>query len=158
MAEERVVLTQDGLAKLRDELAYLTSVRRGEVAESLEQAREGNLSTEDDPGFELAKEEQAGVEGRIATIEDMIARAEIIDVSAAQQSDHVQLGSFVVVKPENGPEEKYQIVGPIEVDVNRGMISDESPVGRALMGRRAGDSVEVAVPNGQRRLKIVSLT
>jgi transcription elongation factor GreA len=155
--EARIPITIEGLTKLREELEYLRNVRRSEVAETLEQARESNLSTEDEPGYELAKEEQAAVEQRIVQIEDMLARAELIDLSAAQQSDRVQLGSTVVVRPADGPEQTYQIVGSYEVDVSRGKISDESPVGRALLGRRVGEVVEVAVPNGFRKLHIVSL-
>jgi transcription elongation factor GreA len=158
VAEDRLSLTRDGLTRLREELDYLKNVRRPEVADALEQARESNLSTEDDPGYELAKEEQAKVEDRIVYIEDILSRADVIDEAAAHQSDTVRLGSTVIVKPEDGPEQTYQIVGSPEVDIARGKISDSSPVGRALIGRRAGDNVEVAVPNGQRRLRIVSLT
>ena len=158
MAEERVVLTREGLEKYREELAYLQNVRRPEMAAALEQARESNLSTEAEPGYELAKEEQSIVERRIALLEDTVARAEIIDESAAQHSDTVRLGSTVIVKPDDGPEQTFQIVGPLEVDVRESKISDESPVGRALMGRRAGETVEVAVPHGVRRLRITSLT
>jgi transcription elongation factor GreA len=158
VAEERVALTREGLAKLREELEYLKNVRRPEVAASLEQARESNLSTEAEPGYELAKEEQATLEKRILVLEDMTARAELIDETAAHQSDEVRLGSTVVLKPEDGPEQTVQIVGPLEVDVAKGKISDESPVGRALLGHRLGDTVEVAVPHGQRRLRIMSLT
>jgi len=159
VAEDRVALTQEGLVKLQEELEHLRNVRRPQMAASLEQARESNLSTEDEPGFEFAKEEQAQVEKRILLLEDTVARAEIIDQAAAQRTGTVQLGTTVVVKPEDGPEQTYQIVGSIEeVDVIRGKISDGSPVGKALLGRRAGDMVEVAVPNGNRRLTIVSLT
>lgn len=159
MAEDRVALTRDGLAKLQEELEYLRTVRRPQVAASLEQARESNLSTEDEPGFEFAKEEQAQVEKRILLLEDTVARAEIIDQDAAQRTGTVQLGTTVVVKPEDGPEQTYQIVGSIEeVDVIRGKISAGSPVGKALLDKRAGETVEVATPNGSRRLTIVSLS
>lgn len=158
MAEDKVLLTQEGLVKLRDELAYLRNVRLPEVAASLGQARETNLSTEDEPGYELTREEQAAVEGRIVVIEDMLARAELIDASAVLQSGVAQLGSTVVVKSDDGREQTFQLVGPSEVDAIRGKISSESPVGRALVGRRTGDEIEVAAPNGKRRLTIVSLT
>jgi transcription elongation factor GreA len=158
VAEERVALTREGLAKLREELEYSKNVRRAEVAESLEQARESNLSTEAEPGYELAKEEQATLEKRILQLEDMVSRAELIDEKLAHNSDQVQLGSTVVVKPDDGPEQTIQIVGSLEVDVAKGKISDESPVGRALLGHRLGDTVEVTVPHGSRRLRIMSLT
>ena len=158
MAAEKVLLTQEGLTKLQDELEYLRTVRLPEVAESLGEARNTNLSTEDEPGYELTREEQAAVEGRIATIQDMLVRASVIDAGAVQRSDIVQLGSTVVVTGDDGREQTFQIVGAMEVDVIHGKISDESPVGRALVGHRAGDVVEVATPNGTRRLTIASLT
>jgi transcription elongation factor GreA len=158
VAEERVLLTREGLAKLREELEYLRNVRLPEVAQSLEQARSTNLSTEDEPGYELTREEQAAVEGRIVQIEDMLARAEVIDEDAVQQSGIVQIGSTVVVVDDAGREQSFQIVNPLEVDAIHGKISSESPVGRALLGHRAGDEIEVTVPTGTRRLKIVSLT
>ena len=157
VAEARVPLTLEGLTRLREELAYLTDVKRLELAASLEQGRENNLSTEDDPGFEFARQEQASVEERILTLADMIARAEIIDETAARHSPIVQLGSTVVVKPDDGPAQTYHLVGSIEVDVSRGKISDSSPVGRALLGHRPGERVEVSTPNGSRGLTIVSL-
>lgn len=157
MAADKVLLTQDGLTKLQDELNYLRNVRLPEVAESLGEARNTNLSTEDEPGYEMTREEQAAVEGRIVTIQDMLVRAEVIDAGAVQRSDIVQLGSTVVVTSEDGREQTFQIVGAMEVDVIHGKISDESPVGRALVGHRAGDQVEVAAPNGKRRLTITSL-
>lgn len=158
MANDRVQLTQEGQIKLKDELEHLRSIRRPEMAAALELARETNLSTEDEPGYELAREEQSAVEGRIAVIEDMLVRAQIIDERAAQQSGVAQLGSTVMVRGDDGREQTYHIVGPMEVDVIHGKISDESPVGRALMGRRAGDSVAVSVPNGTRTITVVSLT
>src|SRR5579871_2733681 len=157
VAEDQVVLTREGLDKLRTELDYLRDVRRPEVAAALEQARESNLSTEAEPGYELAKEEQSIVERRIALLEDMILRAEVIDDAEMQASDHVRLGSTVVMQPDDGPEQTVRIVSPLEVDVAHGKISEESPVGRALLGHRVGDTVEVTVPAGQRRLRIMSL-
>jgi transcription elongation factor GreA len=157
VAADKVLLTQDGLTKLQDELNYLRNVRLPEVAESLGEARNTNLSTEDEPGYEMTREEQAAVEGRIVTIQDTLVRAEVIDAGAVQRSDIVQLGSTVVVTSEDGREQTFQIVGAMEVDVIHGKISDESPVGRALVGHRAGDQVEVAAPTGKRRLTITSL-
>ncbi len=158
MAEDRVALTREGLAKLQEELDYLRNVRRPEGAQTLEQARETNLSTEADPGYEFAKEEQAGVENRIVQLEHMLGGAEVIDEAAVHHSDQVRLGSTVVVKSDDSPDQTFQIVGPVEVDVKEGKISDESPVGRALMGHRVGETVVVSVPHGERRLKITSLT
>jgi transcription elongation factor GreA len=157
VAEERATLTREGFQRLSEELAFLRDVRRPEVAAALEQARETNLSTEAEPGYELAKEEQASLETRILELEHTLGNAEIIDEQAAHGSDTVRLGSTVVVKGEDGKEQTVHIVGQLEVNPLRGYISDESPVGRALMGHRMGDTVDVEVPNGIRRLQVVSL-
>src|SRR5947209_14654526 len=109
VAEDRVALTREGLGKLQEELDYLRNVRRPEVAQTLEQARQSNLSTEAEPGYEFAKEEQSGVENRIVQLEHMLAAAQVIDEAAVSQSDEVRLGSTVVVKSDDGPEQTFQI-------------------------------------------------
>jgi transcription elongation factor GreA len=158
VAEDRVALTREGMTKLHEELDYLRDVRRPEVAQTLEQARETNLSTEAEPGYEFAKEEQAGVENRIAQLEHMLGTAEVIDEAAVHHSDRVRLGSTVVVKSNDSPDQTFQIVDPVEVDVKEGKISEESPVGHALMGHSVGETVVVSAPHGERRLKITWLT
>ncbi len=146
-------LTRDGLEKLRAELDQLVNVRRPEVAARIHDAKEhGDLA--ENAEYEDAKNEQAFVEGRIQTLEALIRNAVLIDEN--HSSDHVQIGSTVVVESSDG-RETFHIVGSAEADPGSGRISNESPVGRALLGRRPGDEVVVRVPGGDFTYKIVSI-
>jgi transcription elongation factor GreA len=137
-------ISKDGLDKLRAELAEMTNVRRPEIAQRIHDAKEhGDLS--ENAEYEDAKNEQAFVEGRIQTLETMIKNASLIDEHTS--TDHVQIGSTVKVKGEDGTE-TFSIVGSAEAKPADGRISNESPVGRALLGRRKGDKVVVKVPAG----------
>ena len=136
-------LSQEGLDRLRSELAEMTNVRRTEVAARIHDAKEhGDLS--ENAEYEDAKNEQAFVEGRIQTLEALIKNATLFEHTG---SDHVQIGSTVVVDGEDGTE-TFSIVGSTEAKPTDGRISNESPVGRALLGRRKGDKVVVHVPAG----------
>jgi transcription elongation factor GreA len=137
-------ISRDGLDKLRAELAEMTNVRRPEIAQRIHDAKEhGDLS--ENAEYEDAKNEQAFVEGRIQTLETMIKNASLIDEHTS--TDHVQIGSTVKVKGDDGTE-TFSIVGSAEAKPADGRISNESPVGRALLGRRKGDKVVVKVPAG----------
>jgi transcription elongation factor GreA len=136
-------LSREGEAALREELELLVNVRRTEVAARIHDAKEhGDLS--ENAEYEEAKNEQAFVEGRIQTLEGMLKTAVIIDNSG---SEHVALGSVVVVESLDGTE-TFTIVGSAEARPAQGRISNESPVGRALLGKKAGDSATVKLPNG----------
>lgn len=154
-----VPLTQRAYEDLQRELEHLRTVRRREIAEDIRQAWESELDKDVDVAvpFEAAKEEQAALEGRIASIEDILAKAAIIDEEAARASDIVQLGSVVVLVNGDGVEHVYQIVGSPESAPAEGKLSNESPVGQAVLGRRAGDQVDVATPSGTKRMKIKEL-
>jgi transcription elongation factor GreA len=154
-----VPLTRAAIEELSRELEYLRTVRRREVAEEIRDAWDSEIGKDADVAipFESAKETQAFVEGRIATLEDILGHATVIDEEAARASDVVQLGSVVVIDNGDGEEHVYQIVGATESDPGSGKLSHESPVGAALIGRRAGDSVEVQVPAGVKRLRIKEL-
>ncbi len=146
-------LTRDGLEKLRAELDQLVNVRRAEVAARIHDAKEhGDLA--ENAEYEDAKNEQAFVEGRIQTLESLIRNAVLIDEH--HTSDHVQIGSTVVVESLDG-KETFHIVGSAEADPGSGRISNESPVGRALLGHRKGDKVVVHVPSGDFTYAIVSI-
>jgi transcription elongation factor GreA len=146
-------LTRDGLEKLRRELDELVNVRRAEVATRIHDAKEhGDLS--ENAEYEDAKNEQAFVEGRIQALENLVRNAIIIDESHG--SDHVQIGSTVVVESSDG-RQSYTIVGSAEASPDDGRISNESPVGRALLGHRKGETVVVKVPAGDFSYKIVSI-
>ncbi len=146
-------LTHDGLEKLRAELDQLVNVRRAEVAARIHDAKEhGDLA--ENAEYEDAKNEQAFVEGRIQTLESLIRNAVLIDEH--HSSDHVQIGSTVMVDSPDG-KETFHIVGSAEADPGAGRISNESPVGRALLGHRKGDKVVVHVPSGDFTYTIVRI-
>jgi transcription elongation factor GreA len=137
-------ISRDGLEKLRAELDEMQNARRTEVAQRIHDAKEHGDLTEN-AEYEDAKNEQAFVEGRIATLEALIKNATLIDDSPS--NDHVQIGSTVKVKGPDG-EEEFTIVGSAEARPAEGRISNESPVGRALLGHRRGEKVVVRVPAG----------
>ena len=151
--EKEVVLTVDGLTKLEKELEYLKTVRRREVAERIKQAIEfGDIT--DNSEYEDAKNEQGFIEGRILTIEKMLRNARVLNESDVQ-TDQVGLGSQVVLKDlESGEKAQYTIVGSAEADPAAYKISNESPVGQALIGKKAGEEVEINVPAGIMRYRI----
>jgi len=137
-------LSREGLEELKNELDEMTNVRRAEVAARIHDAKEhGDLS--ENAEYEDAKNEQAFVEGRIQTLQALIKNATLIDEN--HSSDHVQIGSTVTVDGEDG-EETFTIVGSTEARPSNGRISNESPVGRALLGRKKGEKVVVHVPAG----------
>ena len=152
MLDKPVLLTREGLTKLQEELEELRTVRRSEIAERIAEAKAfGDIS--ENAEYEAAKNDQGMLEGRILTLEKMVRNAVIIE----ERHDGIaQVGSVVRVRDEFG-EEEYTIVGPAEVDVAKGRISMESPVGRALLGHRVGDVVQVQTPGGSRPLTIVTV-
>ena len=153
MVEKQVPLTREGLAKLERELEYLRTVRRQEVAGRIHQAKE-LASTQNNAEYDDAKNEQAFVEGRILTLEKMIQNAVIIQ---EHHSTLVELGCKVSVATADGKDEHYHIVGSAEASPRDGRISNESPVGRALMGKSVGEEVQVQVPAGILRLTITAI-
>ncbi len=155
MAEKTVFLTAEGLDKLKQELDYLINVKRPEVAEAIHSAKEeGDIS--ENSAYDAAKEQQAFIEGKIMQLEQMLKNAEIIESQAV--TGVVVLGSNVkVVEKGSKDEEEYQIVGSAEADPAKGRISNESPVGRALMGKKKGDLVAVKTPAGERQLRLMEV-
>ncbi len=152
MVDKQVFVTPEGLEKLKSELEYLRTVRRQEVAEQIQKAKELG-STVNNPEYETAKNQQSFVEGRILTLEGMIKHAAVIPPEEGH-SGRVTLGSTVVVTSTDGKKEHYTIVGSAEANPGEGKISNESPVGRALLGKKVGDHVEVAAPAGVLKLKV----
>jgi transcription elongation factor GreA len=153
MVSKPVPLTREGLAKLERELDYLRTVRRQEVADRIHQAKE-LASTQNNAEYDDAKNEQAFVEGRILALEKMVQNAVIIE---ERHSSRVELGSKVSVVTADGKEEHYTIVGSAEASPKDGRISNESPVGRALLGKSVGEEVQVQVPAGVLRLTITAI-
>jgi len=147
-------VTREGLEKLRTELAHKVTVERPALAARLHAAiQQGDLSENAD--YADAKETQAFLEGRINELEEMIRWHVIIEGTG---SDAVDLGSTVTIVEEGGEPETYTLVGPAEVNPREGKISHESPMGRALMGRRVGDTAHVKTPAGDYAVKITAIT
>ena len=156
MMDEQVLLTREGIEKLREELAELRTTGRAEVAAAIHEAQE--LSTAQIDGeYEDAKNRQAFLEGRIIEIERLLERAEVIDEEAAHRSREVRIGSTVTVAMPGGAEQEYQLVGPAEANPSEGRISHESPVGRALLGRKRNDTVTVSTPGGDADMTVVAV-
>jgi transcription elongation factor GreA len=158
MTEKTFFLTAEGYEKLRAELEHLKTVRRHEVAEKIRSAKEeGDLA--ENAGYDQAKEEQAFVEGRIMTLERILRKTAIIEDKGP--TDRVGLGSRVTVVEVNGdwrsPPETYHLVGSAEADPTSGRISNESPLGKALMGQNVGQSVTVSAPSGLIHFEIVGI-
>ena len=154
MNNKPTYISKEGLEKLRHELEEMVSVTRPEIAQRIHDAKEhGDLS--ENAEYEDAKNEQAFVEGRIQTLEALIKNATLIDEH--HSNDHVQIGSTVKVSGPDGSQ-SFTIVGSTEAKPAEGRISNESPVGRALLGRKKGESVTVTVPAGDLDYKIVSIS
>lgn len=151
------ILTESGLRKLEEELEHLKSTKRKEVAERIKQAKAfGDLS--ENAEYDDAKNEQAFVEGRILQIDQILRSARVVD-AAAVPSDAVAVGTTVRLRDLDSQEElTYAIVGSAEADPMRQRISNESPVGRGLMGRKAGDTVTIRVPDGTLTYRILEIT
>ncbi len=150
-----VILTPEGLANLKGELDQLSTIRRREVAARIKEAREfGDIS--ENAEYDDAKNEQAMLEARIALLEEKLRSATVIDQSELS-TDVVRVGSVVHVKDEGGKSTRYTIVGSAEANPSELRLSNESPVGKALLGHKRGEEVVFATPKGERRLKITKI-
>ena len=155
--QKDVILTPEGLEKLKQEIEHLSTTKRREVAERIKEAREfGDISENSE--YDDAKNEQAMLESRIMTLEDKLRSASVIDTSELSP-DLVRVGSLVHVKDEKtGKSQKFTIVGSAEANPSENKLSNESPVGRALIGHKRNDVVSVQVPRGPaRKLKITKI-
>ncbi len=152
---KEVFLTPEGRRKLEEELNYLVNVRRPEIAKRIKEAKdEGDVS--ENAGYDEAKTQQGFVEGRIQEIEHTLKIAKAID--APNSHDRVQLGSTVTVCEDGeGAEETFRIVGSAEASPAQGLISNESPLGKALLNRVVGDSVSVQTPGGVLQFKVMAI-
>ncbi len=153
---DRVPMTPEGHAALQQELKHLKSVERPKIVKEIEIARaHGDLS--ENAEYHAAKEKQGHIEGRIAMLDDKLARAQVIDGSG-QGTERVSFGVTVVLSDvDTGDEETYRIVGEDEADVNEGKISVTSPIAKALMGKELDSTVQVRVPKGTRELEILEI-
>ena len=154
----RYKMSRERLEELKEELNYMETVREKEVSEQIKEARSfGDLSENSE--YDEAKTEQGKLYSKIAEYKDLIEHAEIVDnVDHNLPKDAVTLGSFVTVRDlDDDYEERYEIVGSQEANPREGRISDDSPVGKGLIGHRAGESVRIAVPSGEIHIEILKV-
>ncbi len=153
---EKIPMTPGGLVTLEDELRTLKQVERPAVIRAIAEAREhGDLS--ENAEYHAAREKQSFIEGRVTELEDIISRAQVIDVSTLS-GDTVRFGATVTLADEDSDDESiYQIVGQHEADISAGRLSVHSPLARALIGKTVGDSVEVSSPGGSRSYEVVGV-
>jgi len=151
-------LTKEGYQKLQDELDHLRTVKRQEVADRLHEAMEGGELIEN-AEYEAAKNEQAFVEGRIQELETLLASARVIEEEKEKnhQSGLVEIGSTVTIQEQGFEAESYTIVGAAEANPREGKISNESPIGKAILNHEVGDTVHVETPDGTYKVKIIKV-
>jgi len=154
MTDKPTYLTAAGKRKLETELEYLRTVRRPAIAKQIHDAEEGGDVMEN-AGYDEAKNEQAFIEGRIMTLEALLSKVEII--AESRQGEVISLGSRVTVMEKGGRPEAFHIVGATESDPTQGRISDESPLGRSLIGHRPGDWITVPTPDGLKEFEILDV-
>jgi transcription elongation factor GreA len=148
-------LTKEGFQKLQEELDHLKTVKRQEVADRLHEAMEGGELIEN-AEYEAAKNEQAFVEGRIQELEALLATARVIEPEN-RPAGLVAIGSTVVIQEQGFDAETYTIVGAAEANPREGKISNESPIGKAILNREVGDTVTVETPSGMYKVKIIKV-
>ena len=156
MSRKEVILTEEGLKQLQDEVNYLSNVKREEVAEQIRQAREfGDISENSE--YDDAKNEQALLEHRIANLQEKLRRARVIKDSEIE-TDKVSVGTTVTLRDKKvGDVRIYTVVGSAEADPTKAKLSNESPVGQAIIGKRVGDVVTVNIPIGALDLEILAI-
>jgi transcription elongation factor GreA len=153
---DKVPMTASGHQAMLDEIKHLKAVERPRIIKAITEARaHGDLS--ENAEYHAAKDQQGWVEARVAELEDKVSRAEVIDVTKLS-GDTVKFGAFVTLIDEDSEEQSvYQIVGEFEADVKKGKISVTSPIARAIIGKKKGDSVEVMTPGGGKSYEIVKI-
>ena len=154
---EKEPITSQGLEKLKKELNELKNIKRPKIVEAIAEARaHGDLK--ENAEYHAAKDEQAQNEGRIVKINDLIARANVIDVTQLEKKDNVIFGSTVdLLDLENNKKKTYKIVGEDEADLTKNFIYFKSPIGKALIGKNKKDLITVATPSGEKKFEIVEV-
>ena len=154
---EKEPITSEGLKKIKKELEELKNIKRPKIIEAIAEARaHGDLK--ENAEYHAAREEQAKTEGRIIEINDIIARANIIDVTKLEKSDSVVFGSTVyLINLENNEKKKYKIVGKDEADIKKNYIYFKSPIGKALIGKNKKDLITVKTPSGEKNFEIADV-
>ena len=150
-------ITSQGLKQLKEELEELKNIRRPKIVEAIAEAR-GHGDLKENAEYHAAKEEQAKIESRIIEINDLIARANVVDVTTLEKKDNVIFGSTVyLINLENNEKKIYKIVGKDEADVAKNYIYFRSPIAKALIGKRKKDLVSVATPSGEKNFEITEV-
>jgi len=154
---EKEPITLDGLEKIKKELEELKNIKRPKIIAAIAEARaHGDLK--ENAEYHAAKEEQAKIEGRVIEINDLIARANVIDVTKVEKKDNVIFGSTVhLLDLENSVKKKYKIVGKDEADIKKNYIYFRSPIGKALIGKKKKDIVSVTTPSGEKNFEIIEV-
>jgi transcription elongation factor GreA len=153
---DKVPMTASGHQAMLEEIKHLKAVERPRIIKAITEARaHGDLS--ENAEYHAAKDQQGWIEARVAELEDKVSRAEVIDVTKLS-GDTVKFGAFVTLVDEDSEEQSvYQIVGEFEADVKKGKISVTSPIARAIIGKKKGDSVEVMTPGGGKSYEIIKI-
>ena len=150
-------ITKEGRARLQEELQNLRAVERPAIVNAIAEARaHGDLS--ENAEYHSAKEKQGMIEARVKELESVLASAEVIDPQTAGGDGRCIFGAFVSLEDEDGKIARYRIVGEYEADIGRGLLSSTSPMGRALLGKKEGDGVEVKAPGGVREYLVVKVS
>ena len=150
-------ITSQGLGKLKKELQELKNVKRPKIVEAIAEAR-GHGDLKENAEYHAAKEEQAKIEGRVIEINDLIARANVVDVTKLEKKDNVIFGSTVyLINLENNEKKTYKIVGKDEADITKNYIYFKSPIGKALIGKKKKELVEVITPSGEKNFEITEV-
>ena len=154
---EKEPITYQGLEKLKKELKELKNIKRPKIVEAIAEARaHGDLK--ENAEYHAAKEEQAKIEGRVIEIHDLIARANVIDVTKLEKKDHVIFGSTVcLINLENNEKKTYKIVGKDEADITKNYIYFRSPIGKALIGKKKKELITVLTPSGEKNFKVTEV-
>ena len=154
---EKEPITPQGLEKLKKELVELKNIRRPKIIKAIAEAR-GHGDLKENAEYHAAKEEQSKIEGRIIEINDLVARANVVDVSKLEKKDNVVFGSTVyLINLENNEKKVYKIVGKDEADLTKNYIYFRSPIGKALIGKIKKDLVTVATPSGEKNFEITEV-
>ena len=154
---EKEPITSQGLEKIKKELEELKTIKRPKIVAAIAEARaHGDLK--ENAEYHAAKEEQAKIEGRVIEINDLIARANVIDVTILEKKDNVIFGSTVdLVDLDSNKKKTYKIVGKDEADIAKNYIFFRSPIGKALIGKKKGELVTVTTPSGEKNFKIIEV-
>ena len=154
---EKEPITSQGLEKLKKELSELKNIKRPKIIEAIAEAR-GHGDLKENAEYHAAKEEQAKIEGRVIEINDLIARANVVDVTKIEKKDNVIFGSTVyLINLESNKKKVYKIVGKDEADITKNYIYFRSPIGEALIGKKKKDLVTVTTPSGERKFEITEI-